>query len=156
MLFTILSAQPTDLDQLNNLMYDLHQEHHAQCPEHFKSADEVVKEKSIASYLNNPECVIFVAKEQSQIVGFITGHFCELVSEVSKPVQMGSIDELYVKTDYRNLGVAKALVEKLEERFEEYGVKQVFVEVWEFNQTAQHFYDKLQFSGHIRWLRKAL
>jgi len=156
MTFIIAPAQPADLGQLNQLMYDLHQEHHEQCPEHFKTADEVADEKDIASYLNTPERLVYVAIEREQIIGFVTGHFCELVSEVSKPIQMGSIDELYVQKSFRQKGVAKSLVSRLEACFEDYGVKQVFVEVWEFNKTAQHFYENLQFSGHIRWLRKAL
>ncbi|CAH0539727.1 GNAT family N-acetyltransferase [Vibrio marisflavi] len=156
MTLTIAPAQPSDLTQLNTLMYELHQEHHEQCPEHFKPADEVAKSKDIASYLNTPERLVYVAKEGELIIGFITGHFCELVSEVSQPVQMGSIDELYVKTEYRQLGAAKSLVAKLERSFEDYGVKQVFVEVWEFNKPAQNFYQSQLFSSHIHWLRKAL
>tara|TARA_Y100001956_G_scaffold82663_1_gene104617 strand:- start:72 stop:551 length:480 start_codon:yes stop_codon:yes gene_type:complete len=154
--FSIRAANQNDLEQLNELMYQLHDEHHQQNPEYFKTANEIEQEKSIARYLDNPDCLVFVACVEETIVGFITGHFCELISTVSKPVQMGSVDELYVLIPYRKEGVAKALCGKLEKRFEEYGVKEMFVEVWNFNQPANRLYQQLGFVSHINWLRKPI
>ncbi|MFM2589873.1 N-acetyltransferase family protein [Vibrio sp. TBV020] len=152
----IRAASMNDLEQLNELMFQLHDEHHQQCSEHFKSAEEIEQEKSIARYIDDPECIVFVACVEESVVGFVSGHFCELVSTVSKPVQMGSIDELYVIPSSRGTGVAKKLCQKIEHRFEEYGVKQIFVEVWEFNQSAIQFYNQSGFEHHIHWMRKAV
>jgi ribosomal protein S18 acetylase RimI-like enzyme len=153
---SISAAQVLDIEPLNGLMFELHDEHHRDCPEFFKTALEIEQEKSIARYLDDPECLVFVAKQNQEIVGFITGHFCELVSSVSKPIQMGSIDELYVKSDFRHQSIANKLCTTLHQRFKEYGVTQVFVEVWEFNSPAQQFYEQLGFEHHIHWLRKAV
>ncbi len=89
-------------------------------------------------------------------VGFITGHFCELVSTVSKPVPMGSIDELYVIPELRKQGVARELCQRLENTFIDYGVEQIFVEVWAFNTNAHQFYADIGFQSHINWLRKSV
>lgn len=151
----IAPACAEDLQQLNDLMYELHDEHHIACPEHFKTAEDIEQEKSIARYLDTPECLVYVAKDQDAIIGFITGHFCELVSTVSKPVPMGSIDELYVLPEYRKQGAATWLYKKLETTFIDYGVEQVFVEVWAFNQNAHRFYEYSGFEPHISWLRKS-
>lgn len=153
---SIRAANQNDLEQLNELMYLLHDEHHQQSPEFFKTADDIEQEKSIARYLDNPECLVFVAVQEANIVGFITGHFCELVSTVSKPVQMGSIDELYVVQSHRQNGVARELCQTIEKRFEEYGVREMFVEVWDFNRPANRLYQELGFVNHINWLRKPL
>jgi len=150
----VVPAKVEDLESLNHLMYELHDEHHRSCPEHFKTAEEIEQEKSIARYLDMPECLVYVAKHDDVIVGFITGHFCELVSSVSKPVPMGSIDELYVTPPFRKQGVASLLYRKLESTFVDYGVEQVFVEVWAFNTTAHRFYEDSGFEPHISWLRK--
>ncbi|MCW8335617.1 GNAT family N-acetyltransferase [Vibrio sp. SCSIO 43135] len=152
----ITAAQAKDLETLNELMFDLHNEHHLACPEHFKTAEEIEQEKSIARYLDDPECLVLIAKVDNRVIGFITGHFCELVSTVSKPIPMGSIDELYVAPKYRQHKVAHRLCRQLEQRFKEYGVQQVFVEVWNFNQVAIDFYKHSGFEHHIHWLRKAL
>jgi ribosomal protein S18 acetylase RimI-like enzyme len=154
--FSIRAANQADLETLHTLMHQLHTHHHLAAPEHIKTADEIDQEKSIALYLDSPECLVYVAEQEEQIVGFITGHFCELVAAVSKPVQMGSVDELFVSPRYRQQGIAEALFTRLQDSFEDYGVKQVFVEVWEFNQSAIKFYHKMAFNHHIHWLRKPL
>ncbi|MBW3696969.1 GNAT family N-acetyltransferase [Vibrio sp. T187] len=149
-------AKTEDLEQLNELMYQLHDEHHQAQPEHFKTAEEIEQEKSIARYLDSPECLVYVACEGELIVGFVSGHFCELTSSVSKPVQMGSIDELYVLPKARQQGIAKELLKFIESTFRDYGVKQTFVEVWDFNQAAIRLYQNSGFGHHIHWLRKPL
>ncbi|GLT17995.1 N-acetyltransferase [Vibrio zhanjiangensis] len=153
---TIRVAQVHDLDQLDELMFRLHDEHHHQCPEHFKTAQEIEQEKSIARYINDPDCLVIVACKDKTLVGFITGYFCELTSSVSKPVPMGSVDELYVVPEMRKCGIATDLYRELEHRFDQYGVKQVFVEVWDFNQVALNLYKDLKFQHHIHWLRKPI
>jgi len=153
---SVVPARNNDLEVLNQMMYELHDEHHTACPEHFKTAEEIEQEKSIARYLEIPECLVFVAKQNQKIIGFITGHFCELVSMVSKPVPMGSVDELYVSPEFRQQGVASQLYKRLEQTFIDYGVEQVFVEVWAFNQNANRFYEEIGFQPHISWLRKSV
>lgn len=153
---TIRSATMVDLEQLNELMFLLHDEHHQQSPQYFKTAQEIEQEKSIARYLDDPECLVFVACENETIVGFISGHFCELISTVSQPVQMGSIDELYVVKSHRSHGLGMALCQHIEGRFIDYGVKEIFVEVWQFNQSAVEFYRQFGFDHHIHWLRKSV
>ncbi|WPC72494.1 GNAT family N-acetyltransferase [Vibrio porteresiae] len=150
------SARAQHLEQLNELMFALHDEHHQACPDHFKTAEEIEQEKSIARYLDDPECLVYVALADETVIGFATGHFCELVSTVSKPVLMGSIDELYVVPKYRSKGVASRLCARLEQTMREYGVTQLFVEVWDFNTGAQDFYQDMGFGHHIHWLRKSI
>ncbi len=154
--FLILPASFDDLETLNDLMFDLHDEHHVQSPELFKTAEDIEQEKSIARYLDDPECLVYVAVYEKEIVGFISGHFCELTSTVSQPVMMGSVDELYVLPEFRKRGVAKLLLARIETTFTQYGAKQMFVEVWDFNQQALSLYSKQGFGPHIHCLRKPL
>ncbi len=156
MTITIKAAQLSDLNDLEQMMFDLHHEHHVQSPQLFKTAQEIEQEKSIARYLDDPECLVYIAVAGGHNIAFVSGHFCELISSVSKAVPMGSVDELYVKPDYRQQGVASALLQKIESTFFDYGVQQMFVEVWDFNQSGQHLYQSVGFEPHIHWLRKAL
>lgn len=157
---TITAARQSDLEALDDLMYQLHDEHHRQSPALFKTASEIAQEKSIERYLHNPDCWVYVARleesGEAPIIGFITGHFCELISSVSQPVLMGSVDELYVQPDYRQRGVARQLCQRIERSFQECGVTQTFVEVWHFNVAAQTLYQSLGFNHHIHWLRKPM
>ena len=152
----IRRAKETDLFRLNSMMYQLHDEHHQQCPELFKTASEIEEEKSIARYLDDPECMVYVAELEGDVIGFVTGHFCELISTVSKPVMMATIDELYVEETSRREGIAEKLITRMEQELKDYGVKEVFVEVWGFNQAALDFYHQQGMKEHIHYLRKAL
>lgn len=152
----IRRAKETDLFCLNSMMYQLHDEHHQQCPDLFKTASEIEEEKSISRYLDDPDCMVYVAECEGLVIGFVTGHFCELISTVSKPVMMATIDELYVKKSNRREGVAEKLMARIEQELKDYGVKEMFVEVWDFNKTALDFYHQQDMKEHIHYLRKAL
>ncbi|USD66493.1 GNAT family N-acetyltransferase [Vibrio sp. SCSIO 43136] len=152
---TIRAARLDDLEALNQMMYDLHDFHHQANPALFKTAHDVEQEKSIARYLDHPECFVFVA-QTDQLVGFISGHFCELMSPIVEPVQMGSIDEMFVVSNHRNQGVAQLLFDRIQQSFIDCGVEQLFVEAWDFNQPALGFYKKSGFINHIHYLRKPL
>jgi ribosomal protein S18 acetylase RimI-like enzyme len=152
----IRRASQEDLPTLENLMYQLHDEHHRAEPIHFKTAQEVMLDKSIADYINAPDALVFVASDEQRIVGFITGHFGEFESSISKAVMMGSIDELYVEPAARNKSIGSRLLRRCAQEFDDYGVKQIFVEVWDFNQSALKLYNSLGYESHIHCLRKAI
>ncbi|OCH15268.1 MULTISPECIES: GNAT family N-acetyltransferase [unclassified Aliivibrio] len=152
----IRRAKEIDLFRLNSMMYQLHDEHHQQCPELFKTASEIEEEKSISRYLDDPDCMIYVAELDGDVIGFVTGHFCELVSTVSKAVMMATIDELYVEPQSRRAGIAEKLMTRIEQELKDYGVKEIFVEVWDFNQSALKFYYQQGLKEHIHYLRKPL
>ncbi len=153
----IRAAQSSDLETLNDFMFELHDLHHRLNCDLFKTPEEVEQEKSVARYLDDPECFVYLAEHQEHgAVGFITGHFCELQSSIMKPLQMGSIDEMYVEPKFRKQGIARLLFLRLEQSFKECGVKQIFVEVWQFNKAALSFYNTLGLEHHIHWMRKPL
>jgi len=154
--FVIKPACFRDLESLNDLMFELHDEHHLQSPDLFKTAEDIEQEKSIARYIDDPSCLVYVARQEDEIIGFISGHFCELISTVSQPIMMGSIDEIYILPEFRKQGTAQALIRKIESTFFDYGVKQMFVEVWHCNQSAIALYEKQGFGHHIHYLRKPL
>lgn len=153
---SITPARLSDLPSLNQLMYLLHDEHYRAVPEIIKTPEEIQQEKSITRYLDEPDCLVFVARIKGEVVGVVTGQFCELVSPLSRSIMMGSIDELYILPEYRRLDIGSMLITTLEEVFSDYGVKEVFVEVWEFNQSALSFYYQRGFERHIHWLRRSL
>ena len=72
MMLQIRAARENDLESLNELMFQLHDHHHQAQPELFKTAQEIEQEKSIDRYLEHPECLVFVAEKDAEIIGFIT------------------------------------------------------------------------------------
>jgi [ribosomal protein S18]-alanine N-acetyltransferase len=54
--------------------------------------------------------------------------------------KVGHVMNLAVRKDYRNRGIASALMDELEQRFENMGAKIAFLEVREGNEVAQRLY----------------
>lgn len=152
----IRHASQEDLPILEKLMYQLHDEHHRAEPIHFKTAQDVMLEKSIEQYVHAPDAIVFVAYSEQKLVGFITGHFGEFESSISKAVMMGSIDELYVEQESRNNGIGSKLLRRCAKEFDDYGIKHIMVEVWDFNQAALKLYASLGYESHIHCLRKTI
>lgn len=61
-------------------------------------------------YYYNHDCVLFLAYVEQKPVGYIYAYLKERAGAIVK-VNCGIIDALYVKTEYRNQGIASALLE---------------------------------------------
>ncbi len=149
-------AREDDVSAIEQMLFELHHEHYLREPEQFKAAIDIEPDKSMLTYLSEPQSLIFVAEKEGELIGFISGYFQILDSSIGKSVQMGSVDHYYVMPLHRQQQVGAMLMETLETRFKQYGVEQVFVEVWHSNQGARTSYKKMGFNPHIHYLRKAL
>ncbi len=86
---------------------------------------------------------ILLAKEQEQIVGLIVG-VINNASEASYcfcAPKRGRVTELVVSEQYRQGGIGKALLGKMEEYFKTVGCESVLIDVFAYNTYAQNFYD---------------
>lgn len=146
-------AQRSDIPALNEMMYALHDEHHQASPDYFKTAVEILDHKSVNDYIDTPDGLMFVAEEDNQLIGFVTASMSELDSTVTKPIFTGAIDEFYVMPAYRQHGYGEGLLQRAAKELKNFGVKQIYVEVWAFNQAALRLYEKLGFHRHIYCLK---
>lgn len=113
-------------------------------------------ESLLNDYLTHPESLIFVAIEQHQIVGFVAGQLSQIESPLRPTYTIGSLDHWYVDEAHRKGGIGQALLARIEKGFVDFGVKQVMVEVWAFNQDALRHYQKKGYRAHIHCLQKRL
>jgi ribosomal-protein-alanine N-acetyltransferase len=95
--------------------------------------------EQIAFLLDNPNSISLVAVVENEIVGFIIG----LVYENVKIGNVGHILTLDVATKHRRKGVAMKLLQELERKFREKGIKACFLEVRFDNEAAKRLYEKL-------------
>lgn len=70
--------------------------------------DQIAKE--IATLLDNPQIVVFAARDNDCIAGFITGEVRDCTFSLSKIGPVGYITGTYVRPAYRRKGVAARLV----------------------------------------------
>ncbi|NOJ24252.1 GNAT family N-acetyltransferase [Vibrio coralliilyticus] len=154
--YVIRAAQVEQLDVLNELLCALHEEHHSKSPCTFKSGKDAVKAKDIAYYLVEPNHFVYAAIHSNQIVGFITGRVYILKSAALQSNCVGNIDEIYTLPKFRRLGIAQALVRRLETSFLQHGATHAYLDVWAQNKPALSFYAMQSFTSHTYSLKKVL
>lgn len=103
---------------------------------------------SIASDLSSPNIDVIVAvspENDDQVLGFsqlTQGTIEPCVKGSEKPIEL---QRLYVSQECHGKGVARALVEKVEEMARKRGFKTMWLGVWEENFKAQKVYGKFGF-----------
>ncbi|GEA50178.1 N-acetyltransferase [Vibrio inusitatus NBRC 102082] len=154
--YRVARAQQAQRTPLLNLWCALYLWHHEQCVDLIKKPCRIELEDEIDNYLNTPQCAVFVAMRGDVVCGFIAGQLYELASPLVKTELIGSIDQWYVAKEHRSNGLGKALFDRIEQEFLDYGAKRLNVEVWDFNHNALETYKKKGFQTHIRCMTKAL
>lgn len=95
------------------------------------------------------KCGFYVNVDQGKIVGFVFGcvdPIPPIVASYSNiPIKSGTIEELYVDSDYRMKGLGSALTSKIEEFFKREGCARINLGVFIFNMHAQKMYEHLDY-----------
>ena len=95
------------------------------------------------NYINDPNRIILVALIDNKIVGYIYG-FKQFKDDVFTK-DIGILDALYVKEDYRTLGVANSLIKEFKKWAQEMALKEIEVNVLVANTKAHNLYLKNDF-----------
>ena len=107
-------------------------------------SDFVVKDWYNKLY-NDLDKVIFVAKENDEIIGYI---YVKVAFDPSMVYKVTLIDALYVKEEYRFKGIATELINTAKNWTKEQGIKQITINVIEKNDVAYMLYRKLGFDNY--------
>lgn len=100
---------------------------------------------SFATVLKNPNSFIFVAEDGGRIIGFAT---CSIRTIVRYPKPIAELDELFVLEEYRNRGIGKQLVEKIEEISQENNCYRVYIASAARFPEAHEFYINLGYDKY--------
>lgn len=114
-------------------------------------SDYVVKDFFEKIY-NNDNNVIFCAKIDNEIVGYI---YCRFDLDCTGPMlhQEALIDGLYVKNEYRRRGIASNLISHAKKWVEDKNIKCLYINVLEENRYAMNLYYKNGFENFERKLK---
>lgn len=91
------------------------------------------------------ESMIYVAREEGEVVGFMRFYLWETNSTVSAKRKMLSIDDIGVDINLRNQGIGQEMMEKLCALAKEWGCDSVYLYVDAENESAYHYYLKCGF-----------
>ena len=135
-MITISKALISDVDELAVLLDEYRQFYQ-------QKSDVGAAKAFLAERLQLEESVLFFAKNEHEMVGF-TQLYPTFTS-----VGLGRtwlLNDLYVRSDYRNLGVATLLIEKVIEFSKATNRKKIFLSTATDNFVAQKLYEKIGFN----------
>ena len=160
--YKIRTALRSDLDAIYTIFSQadtLHREAH---PEIFRKVDDPAEIKDfLLTGIKSDDAVIFVADLSGDTRGDIIGAVIAWVRHTPDvpllvPRVYLSVDNLIVDEKYQHQGVGKALMERVHEWASARALKTIHLTVWDFNQGALTFYEKLGYKMLHHHMQKEL
>lgn len=154
----VRQADTGDVERLNRLYLELDRLYVQALPDTFCLPKGSARpQEYLEKIIRGPNSIVFVAQEGEKIVGFVHA-YVENSANISilVPRRFGVIQDLVVEEGFREKGIGKKLMDKAEEWILEKGASLIELNVWEFNTTAQRFYENRGFETISRKMRKRL
>ena len=97
---------------------------------------------------------IYIAKQDEDIIGFISGSIVNCFLPISRVGKVGYIESAYVIKPFRGNGVMSTLENMLTEHFKYCGLAYVELNVLSSNAKAKCFWDKANYATFREQMRK--
>lgn len=151
-------ATEGDLDDICILSDQINTFHHHNAPNVFSMPDR--SERDRVFWLNNiakENSVFFVIESGGKVQGFISAKITEN-TEITFLVRkkVCRIGTIVVADTHHRKGIGKAMMQKIEQWALDAGADEIRLEVMEFNNNAQEFYDSIGYENQSRILYKSL
>lgn len=151
-------AQAEDCNVLLELLEEVDVIHRENLPHIFHKPDGPVQEiKSYKELISNKDTAVFFAELDGVVAGFIHAIVKNAPDNpIFVPRCFVSVESIGVRPDYNRRGVGRRLLEAIEAWAKEKGAISIELNVYEFNQGAISFYERLGFNSHSRKMTKDL
>ncbi len=141
---TIQLADQSHIPGLIHLLKQVGQVHHDIRPDIFPAGTQKYDEAQLAALLTDETHPVFVALKGSTVVGHCFCQICPYpASRCSVPHTELYIDDLCVDEDHRSMGIATALYRHVQAFAAENGIQHITLSVWQGNDSALRFYEKM-------------
>ncbi|HUV71918.1 MAG TPA: GNAT family N-acetyltransferase [Clostridia bacterium] len=154
----IRKAITEDYAQLCLLFKEVDEIHRRALPDVFRKVKGPARPKAYFEKIFTDEnTVIFVAEEKGDLLGLVHIFIQEVRSvPILRPRKLAVIDNLVVKKEFRKKGIGKQLMKEAEAWAKNKKASLIELNVWEFNQKARTFYQKIGFETISRKMWKQL
>ena len=158
MTFSIRRANQGDYEGLCEVFEEVDALHREALPQVFREPDGPTRTRAfISAIISDEDAVVLVAEHESRIIGLVYTAIRESPDiPLMVPRRYAMINNLVVTERFRRSGVGRSLVEKAHQWALGKGVHHVELNVWEFNQRAMAFYEKLGYTTASRRMWKSL
>jgi len=148
---SIRFAKETDFEQVGKIFSEENRFHAELVPEIIQVADPIMTPEWFDEVLKDPKKNIFVAENENRLLGLalvmLQSSIDDPIFKLRKYVHIGDISVL---KEFQSLGIGRLLMEKIRQWTDEQGIKEIELQVWERNDKAIGFYEKL---GYHKWRR---
>ena len=140
----IRDATEDDIPELLRLLSQVLEVHAAIKPDYFVSGHQKYNVEELVCILKDTNVRVYVAAEGDGILGYA---FCMINELPKKPFVVHFkymyVDDLCVDEKSRGKNVAQALFEHVKKEAKALGCREITLNVWEGNDRAKAFYDKM-------------
>ena len=137
-------ANEKDIEQINNLLYQVHKVHSDARPDLFKAGGKKYTDEELKEIIKDKEKPIFVYEADGKIEGYA---FCILIDNTNEnslcDYKSIYIDDLCVDENCRGKGIGKILFDYVLEYAKKIGCYNLTLNVWEGNDSAMRFYKNI-------------
>ena len=154
----IRRAAEQDYEVYCDLFFETNELHRLALPDIFQQPGErIIEQGYFLNLLEDERVAIFFAESEGQAAGFVYILIREAPAyPLLVPRRYAVVDTLAVRPAFQRTGVGRVLMHKAEEWAASQGICVVELNVYEFNQGAQAFYNRLGFATYSRKMSKKL
>ena len=153
----IRNADLRDIPGMIELLKQVGQVHHEIRPDIFRAGAQKYDEAALAEILSDPMRPIFVAVEEDKVLGYC---FCQVQVTEKNPVLNDRyclyIDDLCVLEGCRGKHIGSALYNEVVRYAKMRKCDAITLNVWEGNDAAKAFYEKMGFAPQKTVMEKVL
>ena len=139
----IRKAEIKDIKTILKLLSEVLEIHAKIRPDIFVSGTTKYNEEDLRKKLRNPGEFIFIVEENDEVVGFLFVIIQEVNSRNMKHHKIFYIDDLCVDEKSRGKHIGQKLFEFAKEEAKRLGCYEITLNVWEGNESAKAFYEKM-------------
>lgn len=147
MSIAVRRAEERDTEKILLLLNEVLELHAKIRPDLFIPGTTKYTREELLAIIANDETPVFVADDEGNVAGYA---FCVIkqppFSTNMKPAKTLYIDDLCVDENIRGKHVGTLLFDYVREKAREIGCQYVTLNVWEGNDNARRFYDKMGMS----------
>ncbi len=144
MQLNIRRATIEDYEEICRLFAEGDAVHTHALPDRFRGTYPARTKAFLEHWYAHDAAGIFVAEVTNQVVGFVQ---CSVMTTPERPMlyerTFVSVDSLIVQERYRRQGIGRRLMERVHTWARERGIREIELNVFEFNDTAIRLYEQL-------------
>lgn len=148
-LYMIRELKNSDFEIVKSMLTCLHELHLNNRPDFYQTTQNIISKKEYIKMLNDNNKVCIGYEKNNRIVGI-----CLSTIKTINDVKTIYIEDIFVKPNCRNLGIAANLFNQIEKIAIKEKIERIDLMVWAFNNEALKFYASIGMNTQRIFLEK--